>query len=97
MARLLSIRPARTGFRNIGEIEEVPDAVRRHDATLVVRACACASRAQARSILATASEISSSPIINGGRRRTTLSPAPTVSNFSAAQLVDHFGCLRDHA
>ena len=48
------------------------------------RSCRARSMAvQARSIRAMASATSASLTISGGTRRTTLSPAPTVSSFSA--------------
>ena len=42
----------------------------------------------------TASAISPSVTLSGGSRRTTFSPAPTVSSFSAMQRIDHIGHRR---
>src|SRR5450830_438312 len=64
--------PGQRRLRDVDEIEEMPHAVAGHDATpclipgLGARACVCASRAQARSMSAIASEISCSPMISGG-------------------------------
>src|SRR5581483_3337505 len=49
-----------------------------------------ASAAQAASSFAAASSISASPMMSGGRRRTTLSPAWTVSIFSARKASSNF-------
>ena len=84
MARLSSIIPASTGFgmsiRSRKCRTPLPVMTPPPSAG---RGCALASRAQARSMRATASAISASPMISGGNSRTTLSPAATVSIFSA--------------
>src|SRR5262249_3511695 len=70
---------------DISQVEEMPDMALAHPTA--PRSGAAAStrftRAQARSILPIASPISASETLSGGSKRTTLSPAPTVRNFSA--------------
>src|SRR5580700_8715333 len=80
---------AQIGGGNLYQVEEVandlhpaPPSLRR-GAALDGALLLPLSRAQARSSRATPSAISCSLIISGGSKRTTLSPAATVSIFSA--------------
>src|SRR5215470_7757148 len=80
---------AQIGGRDLDQVKKVPDAFHRaascfgREAGVPRPSPLPASRAQARSSRTTPSAISSSLMISGGSRRTTLSPAATTSIFSA--------------
>src|SRR5262249_34725533 len=65
--------------RQLADVEEVTGRLAHHPAAFFFSAPVSAT--QARSREATACSISESLTINGARKRTTLSPAPTVSSF----------------
>src|SRR3954454_23070822 len=65
--------------RQFADIEKMTDGLAHHPAAFFNGAPDSAT--QARSSICTDCSISDSLTINGARKRTTLSPAPTVSNF----------------
>src|SRR6185437_9205342 len=76
---------AQVGQRERADIEEMPRLLAHCPATRFNSPADSAT--QARSSIAMDSSISASLTINGGRKRTTLSPAPTVSSFCPRNAV----------
>ena len=90
---------AQLGGGDVDKIEEVAHAAHSADSSLRPASARPQrlrlSRAQARSSRATPSATSCSLMISGGSRRTTLSPAATVSIFSRAHRIDEFAGRND--